>query len=91
MSGYRLGDRHVQIAGQNHRLRLTVSGLAQMASVFGAQSPKALAANLRTANLADWNKVLRCVAAPTPADVGREDMVKLMPDLSALIAEGLRA
>ena len=91
MSGYRLGDRHVEIAGQSHRLRLTVSALAEMASVFDAQSPKALADGLRHASLADWNRVLRCIAVPTPLGLGREALVQIMPDLSALIAEGLCA
>ena len=91
MSGYRLGDRSVEIAGQSYRLRLTVSAFAEIASVFEAESPKALAGLLRTASLADWNRVLRCVATPKPAALGREDMVQIMPDISALITEGLRA
>ena len=41
MSGYRIGDRDVEIAGQSYRLRLTVSALAEIASVFEAESPKA--------------------------------------------------
>ena len=91
MSGYRLGDRSVEIAGRSYRLRLTVSALAEIAFVFDAESPKALAGVLRTAGLADWNRVLRCVASPKPADLGREELVQIMPDISALITEGLLA
>ena len=91
MSGYRIGDRDVEIAGQSYRLRLTVSALAEIASVFEADSPKALAGVLRTASLADWNRVLRCVATPKPAPLDRDNMVQIMPDISALITEGLRA
>ena len=89
MSSYRMGDRRVEVAGQSYRLRLTVSALAEIAFVFEAQSPKALAGVLRTASLADWNRVLRCVATPKPASLTREDMMQILPDISALIAEGL--
>jgi len=91
MSGYRIGDRSVEIAGQSYRLRLSVAAMAEIVSVFDAESPKALAGVLRAASLADWNRVLRCVASPKPADLGREDMVQIMPDISALITEGLPA
>ena len=92
MSRYRLGDRVVEVGGQSYRLRLSVAALAQMASVFEAESPKALADSLRQANLAEWNKVFRCVATPVPvSDFGREDVVKILPELSALIADGLGA
>ena len=90
MSSYRMGDRRVEVAGQSYRLRLTVSALAEIASVFEAQSPKALAGVLRSASLADWNRVLRCVAMPKPASLTREDMEQIMPEISALITEGLR-
>ena len=90
MSSYRMGDRVVEVSGQSYRLRLTVSALAEIASVFEAQSPKALADVLRSASLADWNRVLRCVAMPKPAALTREDMEQIMPEISALITEGLR-
>ena len=92
MSAYRLGDRVVEVAGQSYRLRLSVAALAQMASVFEAESPKALADCLRKADVVDWNKVFRCVATPILAsDVTREELVKILPEISALIAEGLGA
>ena len=92
MSSYRLGDRVVEVAGQSYRLRLSVAALAQMVSVFAAESPKELAGCLRQANLEDWNKVFRCVATRFPAsDVTREELVKILPEISALIAEGLGA
>ena len=92
MSSYRIGDRRVEVAGQSYRLRLSVAALAQMASVLEAESPNALADSLRQANLAEWNKVFRCVATPVPvSDFGREDVVKILPELSALIADGLGA
>ena len=92
MSAYRLGDRVVEVAGQSYRLRLSIAALAQMASVFEAESPKALASCLRQANLTDWNKVFRCVATPTPtSDFGHENLVQILPELSALITDGLGA
>lgn len=87
-----MGDREVEVAGQSYRLRLSVAALAQMASVFEAESPKALASCLRKADVFDWNKVFRCVATPILAsDVTREELVKILPEISALIAEGLGA
>ena len=92
MSAYRLGDRVVEVAWQSYRLRLSIAALAQMASVFEAESPKALADCLRKADVFDWNKVFRCVATPILAsDVTREELVKILPEISALIAEGLGA
>lgn len=92
MSNYRLGDRVVEVAGQSYRLRLSVAALAQMASVFAAESPKALADYLRKADLAEWNKVFRCVATPIPAsEFGRDALVGILPELSALISDGLGA
>jgi hypothetical protein len=87
-----MGDRQVVVTGQVYRLRLTVSALAQMASVLEADSPKALAARLRKAGLAEWNVVFRCVATPASKTAfGREKMVEILPSLSALMSEGLRA
>ena len=91
MSDFRIGDRRVEIAGRQHRLRLSVSGLAEMAAVFEADNPKALAARLRKATVEDWNRVLRIVATPRPMMLGRDEMLAVMPDLSALISDGLRA
>ena len=53
MSSYRMGGRRVEVAGQSYRLRLTVSALAEIASVFEAQCPNAFADVLRRAILAD--------------------------------------
>lgn len=92
MSGYRAGDRRVVISGRQHRLRLSVSSLAEMAHAFEAETPKALAARLRIATLADWNQVLACVATPSlPRDLPREEMLSLLPILSELMTDGLRA
>ena len=92
MSGFRPGDRTVEIAGVCHRLRLTVSALAEMANVFEAESPKALAARLRRATVSDWNEVLRIVVMPPPAKaLERNELLPLLPELSALISDGLRA
>ena len=92
MSGFRPGDRTVDIAGVSHRLRLTVSALAEMASVFEAESPKALAARLRRATVSDWNEVLRIVAMPSPSRaLQREELLSVLPEVSVLISDGLRA
>lgn len=89
---FRTGDRGVEIAGQPHRLRLSVSALAEIAARFEAESPKALAAHLRRAALADWNIILRCTASPRVRhDLTRDEMLKLIPELGALMTEGLRA
>ena len=91
-NSFRMGDKIIEIAGLQRRLRLSVSALAEMADAFDADSPKALAACLRTATLQDWNLVLACVARPPMTrDLGRADMLSLLPVLSELIAEGLRA
>ena len=91
MSGFRPGDRTVLIKGELCRLRMTVSALANMANVFQADSPKALAARLRKATLADWNMILQIVSTPRPAVLQREDMMKVMPELGWLMTDGLRA
>lgn len=89
---FRVGDKIVEIAGLQRRLRLSVSALAEMADAFEADSPKALAACLRSATLKDWNRVLGCVARPPmTGDLGREEMLTVLPILSELITEGLRA
>jgi hypothetical protein len=92
MSAFRAGDKIVEIAGVERRLRLSVSALAEMADAFDAESPKVLADCLRTATLRDWNIVLGCVARPPmPRHLVREEMLAVLPILSELIAEGLRA
>ena len=92
MSGFRVGDKIVEINGLPRRLRLSVSGLAEMADVFDADSPKALAKRLRTATLSDWNAVLGCVARPPlRSPLSRAEIVPLLPILGTLISEGLRA
>ncbi|MEP3654648.1 MAG: hypothetical protein ABJO36_07110 [Litorimonas sp.] len=90
MREFRPGDRTIEILGQLHRLRFTVSNLAEIAFVFQAEDPKALAARLRKANLADWNLILQIVATPRPPVLGPDEMEAALPVLSALIAEGLR-
>ena len=91
MNEFRPGDRTIEILGQLHRLRFTVSNLAEIGSVFGADSPKALAAHIRQATLSDWNVILGIVATPRPPALERDDMEVALPTLSALIADGLRA
>ena len=91
MSDFRIGDRAIEIAGRQHRLRLSVSALAEMAAAFEAESPKALAARLRKATAEDWNNVLRIVATPSPMTLERDEMLAVMPELSGLISDGLRA
>jgi len=92
MSAFRAGDKIVEINGLPRRLRLTVSSLAEMASVFDAKSPKDLADHLRNATAADWTAVLRCVTVPPlQGDLRREELVRVLPILSVLITEGLRA
>ena len=82
----------VVIAGVSYRLRLSVSALAEMALVFEADSPKALAAGLRKATLTDWNDIFRAVATPPPVSTfGRDDIIGILPALSALMRDGLRA
>ncbi len=92
MSGFRAGDKTVEIDGKTYRLRLSVSALAQIADAFEADTPKVLADRLRRATLADWNLILRCVAVPPFATpLSRIEMETVLPSLSALLTEGLRA
>jgi hypothetical protein len=90
MSAFRLGDRQGVIAGVETRLRLTLSGLAEITSALGTDSPSALAARLRDATDADWNIVLRAMAQPRPKTVlTQADLGQVLPALSAVIADGL--
>lgn len=91
MTDFRLGDRTVFIQGEPYRLRLSVSAFAAMASVFDAQGPKDLAERLRRANVADWNRILQLIATPIPPVLNRNEMVKILPEISAVIREALRA
>ena len=91
MTDYRPGDRTVFIEGEPFRLRLTVSAFAEMASVFDALGPKDFAARLRCANVADWNRILQLIATPLPPDLSRDEMVKILPEMSTVIRDGLRA
>jgi len=92
MSGFRAGDKIVEIRGREHRLRMSVSALAELAAVFEADSPKALATRLRRATLTDWNRILRAMAMPgLGQNLGRSEIEPLLPILSNLIREGLRA
>ncbi|GGX56130.1 hypothetical protein GCM10011309_01070 [Litorimonas cladophorae] len=90
MNAYRLGDRQVIIAGVETRLRLTLSGLAEITSALGTDTPSVLAARLREATDADWNIVLRAMAQPRPkTGLTQADLGEILPALSAVIADGL--
>ena len=90
MSGFRLGDGQVVIAGVETRLRLTLSGLAEITSARGTDTPSALAARLREATDADWNIVLMAMAQPRPkTGLTQADLGQILPVLSAVIADGL--
>lgn len=91
MRDYRAGDRTVFIQGAPYGLRLTVSAFAAMANLFDARGPKDLANRLRRANVEDWNRILQLIATPLPPDLSRDEMVKILPEISAVIREGLRA
>jgi hypothetical protein len=90
MSEYRLGDRHLVIAGVETRLRFTVLALAEITSTLKTDTPSALALRLRRASDADWNVVVRALATPRVLDaLSRTELEKILPDLSSLISEGL--
>lgn len=90
MIDFRPGDRRVRIADQTHHLRFSVSSLAEMAYHLDADSPKALADRLRSADMADWHLVLNAVLTPyLDVPLAPEDWAKILPELSALIREGL--
>jgi len=91
MTDYRPGDRTVTINDKAYKLRLTVSAFAAMASAFEAQGPKDLAEKLRRAKVEDWNRILQLIAKPLPPHLSRDEMVKILPEISAVIHEGLRA
>jgi len=90
MSTFRLGDRFVLLRGQHTRLRLSISALAEIASGLGAQTPSALGAKLRSANLAQWNLVLRALSDPKPqAALTQAEMADLLPSISDVMTHGL--
>lgn len=90
MSEFRPGDKTVLIAEHSTRLRLTIGALAEIADSLEADSPIALAAHLRKANLAEWNYVLRAMATPRPvADVPPEKLLSLMPIISGVMTAAL--
>ena len=90
MSGFRRGDRHVEIAGVSTRLRFTVSSLAEMASGLEAQSPAELATRLRRAATEEWNIILRAMATPRPSEnLSDAELSGILPILSAVISAGL--
>lgn len=91
MTDFRYGDRAIFIQGEPYRLRLSVSAIAELASVFDAQSPKDLAERLRRANVADWNRIFQLIATPIPPNLTRDEMVKILPEISTVIREALRA
>lgn len=90
MSEFRIGDREVEVNGQSVRLRLTVSGLAEIAARFVAADAGDLAGKLRKAGQGDWNRVYAALATPRPMGALTEsELAKIMPDISAVIADGL--
>ena len=90
MSGFRPGDRYVEINGVQTRLRLSLSALAEMASELNASSPEGLALRIRSASLSDWNRILRAVATPRPEiSLAENDLEGLLPILTSVISEGL--
>jgi hypothetical protein len=89
MSEFRAGDRHILIAGGRTRLRFTVSALAEIANFMQADSPAGLARKLRGAGAGEWNLILQALAEPRPQNPLNEDeMAKILPSLSAVIASG---
>ena len=97
MSGFRAGDRTVEILGERRHLRLSLSALAEIASELEAESPQALAARLRRASPADWHIILRALSAPPPdrdllaGELSDGELAGLMPVISAVISEGFQA
>ncbi|WP_427449918.1 hypothetical protein [Litorimonas sp. WD9-15] len=96
MSGFRPGDRIVMIDGVETRLRLTVSALAEIANVTGSDSPAALANRLRQAgrggDMGVWQGLVSALATPRPAaEIPEDELAKFLPDIAAVIAEGLGA
>jgi hypothetical protein len=91
MTDFRPGDRTVTIKGEAYTLRLSVSAFAAMADAFKTEGPKDLAKRLRRANVADWNRILQLMTTPLPPDLDHNEMAKILPDISAVIHEGLRA
>jgi len=90
MSRFRIGDRHVDIAGERIRLRLSISALAEIASGMEAESPRDLATRLRNATLADWNLILCSMATPRPdANLSKSELLELVPILGAVMSEGV--
>lgn len=94
MSGFRPGDRTVVIDGQVTRLRLSVSALAEIADITKTDSPTALANRLRQAgrggDMGVWQGLVRALATPRPAaEIPEETLAKILPDIAAVIAEGL--
>ncbi len=94
MSGFRPGDRIVMIDGVETRLRLTLSALAEIAALTNTGTPAALAHRLRQAGRETgsgvWQPILKAIATPRPAgDISPSDMGRILPDLTAVIVEGL--
>lgn len=89
MSGYRVGDQTVVIAGVETRLRLTVSALAKITVGLGADSPATLSDRLRHMSVEDWNLVCRALSSPRPtAGLSKVELTEIMPKISAVIADG---
>ena len=91
MTDFRPGDRTVMIEDEPYRLRLSISAFAELASVFDAQGPKDLAERLRRANIEDWNRIFQLIATPIPPKLTRDEMVEILPEISTVIREALRA
>ena len=94
MSSYRPGDRSVTINGVPTRLRLTVAALAEIAEMTHSSTPAALANRLRQAGRETgsgvWQGILRALATPRPeGEISEAEMARLLPDIAAVITEGL--
>ena len=94
MSDFRPGDKYIDVGGTRTRLRLSVSALAEIASVMEAGSPSDLAQRLRRAGASmgerEWNLILQAVASPRPIEALDEGkLTDILPTLSAVISEGL--
>lgn len=91
MSGYRIGDRRIVVAGEPVKLRLSVSALAEIAVHFAAEDARDLAVKLRGSGAKDWNAVYAALAIPCPQTALTEsELAQILPEISLVIAEGLK-
>jgi len=94
MMGYRIGDKTVLIKGVPTRLRLSVSALAEITQLTQSDSPAALAQQLRRAgkeaDIELWGLILNALATPRPkGTIEASELTKILPDIAAVISEGL--